>query len=312
MEKLNSGSFGTVYCIRSPDNPDVITHVVRQSARKYKQNIIQEHKILQYLNRKDPLYFPKVLGEPFEIDDSIFLKMEFLYKDFTECVHEIPNTLKARIHIIKNVTFALKQLHHFKVVHVDLKPENIMCIPTKDPSRYHIKLIDFNGSLHRYNRDEANVNMTLTHASIEVLVDEAEDITREFKLAFFNILEMRTPITISHDIWSLGSTSYFILFETYLFDTTLSSHAHVLDIINQFLAQRYDRLTDTLSVFQIKNAKEYAKFAGLRIFFNMLKLMENRYSSTSGPLIDFLRRCFTLPPVLRATAQELHEKICSL
>lgn len=89
---------------------------------------------------------------------------------------------------MKQICQGVRHMHQQNIVHLDLKPENVMCV-VKDSN--DIKLIDF-GLAQRLEEGKA----------IKVLFGTAEFCAPE-------IINYE-PVSFSADMWSLGVVSYVL------------------------------------------------------------------------------------------------------
>ena len=155
IKAIGSGSFGTVYLVRSTKtNQYYALKVINkdkiklQSMKKYATN---EYKILQMIKHK----FIVKLKLSFESKSHLFLLLEYCqgmdlskYLDEEGCFTEN----KARFFACECIA-AINHLHQKGIVYRDLKPNNIMI-----DSEGHIKLIDFNLSKSGLNKINKRTN----------------------------------------------------------------------------------------------------------------------------------------------------------
>lgn len=92
------------------------------------------------------------------------------------------------IRYVKQACEALEYLHSKKIVHLDIKPENIVCL---SPNSRQIKLIDF-GLARMLNNDRITKSLygTKDYVAPEVLSYE--------------------KLTISCDMWSMGVVTFML------------------------------------------------------------------------------------------------------
>ena len=90
---------------------------------------------------------------------------------------------------MKQIVAAVRHMHSRNVIHLDLKPENIMCV---DPWSSHIKLIDFGLAREvKPNEDIFMMHGTAEFSAPEVLDYEA--------------------VSYPADVWSMGVICYILL-----------------------------------------------------------------------------------------------------
>lgn len=89
--------------------------------------------------------------------------------------------------VIRAVTTAVKALHDNNIVHLDIKPQNIMFNTQGDDVTY--KLIDFGGAQKLYDKQYGDICYTPGYQSIDFT-------------GFY------CDLSLSDDIWSIGMTAY--------------------------------------------------------------------------------------------------------
>jgi serine/threonine protein kinase len=105
--------------------------------------------------------------------------------------------------IIKNILYGLKKLMEIDLLHLDLKPENII-IQQLDPIK--IKLIDFS-FCHDYKKTElVEMNGTIGYIAPEIL--------------------FRKKVYQNTDIWSVGIIIYLLYFNKFMFGIEEESYVY--------------------------------------------------------------------------------------
>jgi len=107
------------------------------------------------------------------------------------------------LRVCRDVACALQYLHSLRMVHMDVKPDNIVMFPNEGslplpPNegslQLQAKLIDFGGCLSMLQQDDDKKAITPTYSSPEVL------------------LGRRSCVSPAHDIWSMGVMMYRYLY----------------------------------------------------------------------------------------------------
>ena len=108
---------------------------------------------------------------------------------------------------IHPVFLGLEYLHSLNIVHLDLKPENIVC---HSKNGFHIKIVDF-GLCKQLNNSE----------DVCVMQGTADFVSPEVHLIYYrlmlSIMEFKfqvinyEPISLGSDMWSVGVITYVLL-----------------------------------------------------------------------------------------------------
>lgn len=205
---VGKGAFGEVYkFIDKRVNKKIALKVVNNEKRflRAAKKEINVLKILKLANTdNNPVI--TMLGE-FILNNRQYIIFEYmsidLYKFYKKYPQEID--LDLGIYIFYYITKGLQFIHSLKIIHSDLKPENIMIGYRKDYNdqrKYLIKIIDFGSTLEdkTNNSDNENKNFYIQsryYRAPEVL----------YKIDY----------GICIDIWSLGCIFFEMLFKDPLF-----------------------------------------------------------------------------------------------
>ena len=137
-------------------------------------------------------------------------------------------------HIIYNLSKIIFELHKKNIIHIDIKPENLMFDYNKQ-----LSLIDF--GLSRYSNNITNIfSGTIYYLSPEMIynVVKKKDKKNEYE------------ITTKTDIWSLGITMYVLLFNNYPYNELES---------NKILVEIFNNSNKLYNKIKLKNISEQAK-----------------------------------------------------
>ncbi|PWA17781.1 hypothetical protein CCH79_00008256, partial [Gambusia affinis] len=188
-EKLGTGKFGLVFKLTHKETGRVCAGKFykgrrakeREAARKEIElmNHLHHPKLVQCLGAYD--HKPEMVmvmefiagGELFDriVDDSF---------EYTE-----PGSVRYIQQILEGIAF----MHQQKIVHLDLKPENIVCVDTTGTS---IKIIDFGLA----SKLDENTDLKVMHGTAEFIAPEV--INYE-------------PVCLATDMWSIGVICYILL-----------------------------------------------------------------------------------------------------
>lgn len=183
---VGSGSDGCVYkSVDEKRNQIVAIKKITNSASFHHQNSIHTQILFNHVNIVDYI-------EAFSIaDDMNFIVMEYLpmtLLDFIDSYDSPPP-----FHFVKNfiyqITNAVHFLHSRLIIHLDIKPENILLVP----KTMTLKLCDFGLSETIKTRNDK-----ISNFQVQTPPYRAPEIFRE------------SPYSFPADIWSIGCLSYEI------------------------------------------------------------------------------------------------------
>ncbi|XP_017019750.1 myosin light chain kinase, smooth muscle isoform X2 [Drosophila kikkawai] len=190
IEELGKGRFGVVYKVQEREQPDQLlaAKVIKCIKSQDRQKVLEEISIMRSLQH------PKLLqlAASFESPREIVMVMEYITGgELFERVVADDFTLTELdcILFLRQVCDGVAYMHSQSVVHLDLKPENIMC---HTRTSHQIKIIDF-GLAQRLD----------TKAPVRVLFGTPEFIPPE--------IISYEPIGFKSDMWSVGVICYVLL-----------------------------------------------------------------------------------------------------
>jgi len=195
---------------------------------KYNNNLLTEVKIINYLKDTNFYrYMPKIYSiKQVNYQNTKYghIEMEYLYK-YTELINIINKASNNDlINIMYKLLLIFKILHENKIIHKDIKLDNILINKT---NYLDIKIIDFN--LSSFNNDkpmEQKIRGTLHYIPPEIILKQA--INNE-----------------KIDVWELGILFYYIRKKIFPFnidnkqkllhEIVKISHQPTFDIIDKML-----------------------------------------------------------------------------
>ncbi len=129
----------------------------------------------------------------------------------------------SRVSILKDIVSALQFLESCRIVHGDLKPENIVSFQSTGNGLTLWKLIDFDNSYDLSARPLPKIDLHNTFLTQEYTPPELATSLQEVNLKSLNPSVPSSPLTLvepTHkmDIWALGLVSIFILKGQLLWD----------------------------------------------------------------------------------------------
>jgi len=184
---LGKGSYGKVYMMQS-----------KADKKTYAAKVISKNQMITRLLGLDTLYteiknlrkvnHPNIvkLKEVFETPSSIYLIMDYVEGEELKTYLQTKGkfTEEDCVPIMKNILETVHYLHENKIIHRDLKLENIL-IPSNTTSE--IKLIDFGLSVDLTECREAKRGGTPGYIAPEVLKAEASRIQVDPKCDMFSL-----------------------------------------------------------------------------------------------------------------------------
>lgn len=229
QEKLGVGKFGQVFKLTHKETGRVCAGKFykgrrakeREAARKEIElmNYLHHPKLVQCLGAYD--HKPEMVmvmefiagGELFEriVDDSF--------------EHTEPTCVRYMQQILKGIAY----MHQQKIIHLDLKPENIVCVDTTGTS---IKIIDFGLA----SRLDSSTPLKVMHGTPEFVAPEV--ISYE-------------PVSSATDMWSIGVICYILLSGESPFQGSSDSETLALVTAAQweFDEESFDEITDEAKNF---------------------------------------------------------------
>ncbi|XP_061761323.1 myosin light chain kinase, smooth muscle isoform X1 [Nerophis ophidion] len=189
LEKLGMGKFGLVFKLRHKESGRVCAGKFYKGRRAKEREAAG--KEIELMNK---LHHPKLVRclAAYDHKPEIVMVMEFIAGGelFERIVddsfeHTEPASVRYMLQILQGVSF----MHQQSIVHLDLKPENIVCVDTTGTA---IKIIDFGLASQLDNRTPLKVMQgTPEFVAPEVINYE--------------------PVCLATDMWSIGVICYILL-----------------------------------------------------------------------------------------------------
>eukprot|EP00347_Sterkiella_histriomuscorum_P013450 403364665 len=190
IEKIGQGSFGTIYKVRRESDGKLF--VMKQASKSQSQengcqDIVNEIKILQKITNSNIVKYVDSFNE----NSNLSLIIEYCEKgDLADYLSRLgPHFAfnESKIwRIIIQLCLALEDIHNQRIIHADVKPQNIL-LTGKD---YDIKLADFGVS------QTLTQNYSYSHNYIGTLYYCSPEVCQE------------KPFDSKVDIWALGIIIY--------------------------------------------------------------------------------------------------------
>ncbi|XP_033149170.1 myosin light chain kinase, smooth muscle isoform X4 [Drosophila busckii] len=221
IEELGKGRFGIVYKVQERAQPQqqLAAKVIKCIKASDRQKVLEEICIMRSLQH------PKLLqlAASFESPREIVMVMEYITGgELFERVVADDFTLTELdcILFLRQVCEGVAYMHSQSVVHLDLKPENIMC---HTRTSHQIKIIDF-GLAQRLD----------TKSPVRVLFGTPEFIPPE--------IISYEPIDFKSDMWSVGVICYVLLsgLSPFMGDTDVETFSNITRADYDFDDEAFD------------------------------------------------------------------------
>ncbi|KAH9366474.1 hypothetical protein HPB48_022308 [Haemaphysalis longicornis] len=188
LEEIGTGAFGVVHRCREKKTGHIFAAKFIPVSHPLEKSLIR--KEIDIMNQ---LHHPKLirLHDAFEDDDEMVLIYEFMSGGelFERITAEDYKMSEAEvINYMRQICEGVKHMHEKNIIHLDLKPENIMC-QTKNST--NVKLIDF-GLATKLDPNEV---VKISTGTAEFAAPEIVD---------------REPVGFYTDMWAVGVLAYVL------------------------------------------------------------------------------------------------------
>ncbi|XP_073932338.1 dual specificity tyrosine-phosphorylation-regulated kinase 4 isoform X1 [Castor canadensis] len=287
LEMIGKGSFGQVAkCLDHKNNEFVALKIIRNKKRFHHQALV-ELKILEALRRKDKDNTHNVvhMKDYFYFRNHLCITFELLGINLYELMKN--NSFQGfSLSVVRRFTLSvlkcLQMLYVEKIIHCDLKPENIVLYQKGQVS---VKVIDFGSSCYEHQKVYTYIQSRF-YRSPEVILGH--------------------PYNMAIDMWSLGC----IMAELYtgypLFpgENEVEQLACIMEVLGLPPAHFIQTASRRQTFFDSKGfPKNITNNRGKRRYPDSKSLtMVLKTCDTS--FLDFLRRCLVWEPSLRMTPDQ--------
>lgn len=229
MEKLGVGKFGQVFKLRHKETGRVCAGKFYKGRRaKEREAARKEIELMNYLHH------PKLvqcLGA-YDNKPEMVMVMEFIAGGelFERIVDDsFEHTEAASVRYMQQICEGIGYMHKQNIVHLDLKPENIVCV---NHSCTLIKIIDFGLA----SKLDPTTPLQVMHGTPEFVAPEV--ISYE-------------PVSLATDMWSIGVICYILLSGESPFQG--NSDAETLALVTaaqwEFDEESFEEITDQAKIF---------------------------------------------------------------
>ncbi|XP_018558000.1 myosin light chain kinase, smooth muscle isoform X1 [Lates calcarifer] len=229
LEKLGMGKFGLVFKLTHKETGRVCAGKFYKGRRtKEREAARKEIELMNYLHH------PKLVQclAAYDHKPEMVMVMEFIAGGelFERIVDDnFEHTEPASVRYMQQILAGIAFMHKQNIIHLDLKPENIVCVDTTGTS---IKIIDFGLA----GRLDGNTPLKVMHGTPEFVAPEV--INYE-------------PVCLATDMWSIGVICYILLSGESPFQGNSDTETLALVTAAQweFDEESFDEITDEAKNF---------------------------------------------------------------
>ncbi|CDQ74460.1 unnamed protein product [Oncorhynchus mykiss] len=229
LEKLGVGRFGQVFKLTHKQTGRVCAGKFYKGRRvKEREAARKEMELMNYLHH------PKLvqcLGA-YDLKPEMVMVLEFIAGGelFERIVDDsFVHTEPASVHYMQQIVEGIGYMHQQNIIHLDLKPENIVCV---DHTGTRIKIIDFGLA----SKLDPSTPLKVMHGTPEFVAPEV--IGYE-------------PVSLATDMWSIGVICYILLSGESPFQG--NSEAETLALVTgaqwEFDEESFEEITDQAKDF---------------------------------------------------------------
>ncbi|XP_010328330.2 dual specificity tyrosine-phosphorylation-regulated kinase 4 isoform X2 [Saimiri boliviensis] len=287
LEMIGKGSFGQVAKCLDHKNNELVALKIIKNKKRFHQQALVELKILEALRRKDRDNACNVvhMKDFFYFRNHFCITFELLGINLYELMKN--NSFQGfSLSIVRRFTLSvlkcLQMLSVEKIIHCDLKPENIVLYRKGQIS---VKVIDFGSSCYE-NQKEYTYIQSRFYRSPEVILGH--------------------PYDMAVDMWSLGCITAELYTGSPLFpgENEVEQLACIMEVLGlppaRFIqtASRRQTFFDSKGLPKsITNNKGKKRYPDSKDLTMVLKTYDTSF-------LDFLRRCLVWEPSLRMTPDQ--------
>jgi len=228
-KELGRGKFGVVFQVEDKaTNKIYAAKHIKTRKKEMKEKVIEEIAILKKFSNPHIIRFINA----FETPSEVILVMEYL--DGGELFERVADddfnlTESDCCLFMRQICRGVQYLHNQKIVHLDLKPENVVCTQKENAS---VKIIDF-GTAKELEPTE----------QVKALVGTPEFVAPEVVNYDF--------ISTGTDMWSLGVICYILIsgYSPFMGDTDTETYNNISNVTFDFDLEEFDQISENARDF---------------------------------------------------------------
>lgn len=228
-KELGRGKFGVVFQVEDrATNKTYAAKHIKTRKKEMKEKVIEEIAILKKFSNPHIIRFINA----FETPSEVILVMEYL--DGGELFERVADdnfnlTESDCCLFMRQICRGVQYLHKNNIVHLDLKPENVVCTQKENTS---VKIIDF-GMAKELEPTE----------KVKALCGTPEFVAPEVVSYDF--------ISTGTDMWSLGVICYILIsgYSPFMGDTDTETYANISNVTYDFDLEEFDIISQNAQDF---------------------------------------------------------------
>jgi len=228
-KELGRGKFGVVFQVQDKDNKRTYAAKhIKTRKKEQRERVIEEIAILKKFSNPHIIRFINA----FETPSEVILVMEYL--DGGELFERVAaddfNLTESDCCLfMRQIVRGVQYLHKHRIVHLDLKPENVVCTQRENAT---VKIIDFGTAMELEPGEQ-----------IKSLVGTPEFVAPEVVNYDF--------ISTGTDIWSLGVICYILLsgYSPFMGDNDTETYNNISNVQFDFDLEEFDSISENAQDF---------------------------------------------------------------
>jgi len=228
-KELGRGKFGVVYQVQDKDSKRIYASKhIKTRKKEQREKVVEEIAILKKFSNPHIIRFINA----FETPSEVILVMEYL--DGGELFERVAaddfNLTESDCCLfMRQICRGVQYLHNHNIVHLDLKPENVVCTQRENAT---VKIIDFGTAMELEPGEQ-----------IKSLVGTPEFVAPEVVNYDF--------ISTGTDMWSLGVICYILLsgYSPFMGDNDTETYNNISNVQFDFDLEEFDSISENAQDF---------------------------------------------------------------
>lgn len=214
---IGRGGFGHVYLATDKRDNHLYALKVVPKIKIIQNNLISSiHTEKNAFASLDSNFIPKLIST-FQDKRNLYFQMEFIPGGDLRYIMKNFTFIEPQIRfIIGEIILALEEVHKKNIVHLDIKPSNVLF-----DAEGHIKLTDFGISVLLENRKENYYNMVNSILKEQLNHESKNNIRNTQRIKAFTLSYVAPEVLLfgqpsaKSDIWSLGVIMYELFYQAF-------------------------------------------------------------------------------------------------